>query len=171
MIFTKWVKNNGMKEHRNHAPLTQGKGEHVCFFPDCSGSMGPTGCTQALPLPKPSQVVPPTLKHSQSPPPPLSSAGSFIISPGPPQPHLTSHHSNSTPQTFTLLILGSLPAMPFFTLRNPVYPSILRIEGILRYPKDTSHGMQCSKMCSFDISMAPQPRCRYKEFCRGSSSP
>ena len=127
MIFTKWVKNNGMKEQRNQAPLTQGKGEHVSFFPDCSGPMGPAGCTQSLPLPKSSQGVPPTLKHSQSPPPPLSSAGSFIISPGPPQPHLTSHHSNSTPQIVTLLILGSLPAMPFFTLRNPVYPSILSL--------------------------------------------
>lgn len=164
MIFTKWVKNNGMKGHRNHAPLTQGKGEHIRFFPDCSGPMGPAGCTQSLPLPKPSQVVPPALQHSQSPPPPLSSAGSFIISPGPPQPHLTSRHSNSTPQTFALLILGSLPAVP---VRHPEKSCL----SFNPQSKDTSHGMQSSKMCPFDISMAPQPRCCYKEFCRGSSSP
>lgn len=94
IIFTKWVKNNGMKEERNRVPLTQSKGEkHFCFFPDCSGAMGPPGCTQSLSRPKPSQVVPPILKHPQSPPPPLSSVGSFSISPHPPTPpHLSSQH-------------------------------------------------------------------------------
>lgn len=126
IIFTKWVKNNGMKEERNRVPLTQSKGEeHFCFFLDCSGAMGPPGCTHSLSRPKPSQVVPPILKHPQSPPPPLSSVGSFSNSPHPPTPpHLSSQHlqpHKHSHSSFWALYLQcpSSPLEILFILQSP----------------------------------------------------
>ena len=135
--------NEGTK---NHATLTQGKGTHFCFFPDCSDPVGPWGAlSYSLFLNHPRWSLPPLNTLRALPlPSTQQGASSFPLVPrSPTSPLITAtplhKHSHFS---FWALYPECSSSMLFFTLRNPVDPSILS----LRTPPIVCSILKCAPL-------------------------